>query len=136
MSVVAPSVRVPIREESDVVMARKHARDLAGRGGLSDIATHALATAISEIARNIVVHAGAGELVLRVADEAGRRGIIVVARDHGPGIEEPEQAMQDGYSTAHSLGLGLASARRLVDEFELVSRAGRGTTVILKQWAR
>jgi serine/threonine-protein kinase RsbT len=135
VSVVAPSVRVPIREDCDVAMARKHVRELAGRAGLSDLATHALATAVSEIASNIVVHVGAGELVLSVADEPGRFGVVVVARDHGSGIREPERAMQDGYSTAHSLGLGLSSARRLVDEFELVSEAGRGTTVILRKWA-
>jgi anti-sigma regulatory factor (Ser/Thr protein kinase) len=128
-------LRVPIREEADVAIARKHARDVAAQAGLSEVAAYALATAISEIARNIIVHAGAGELLLSAGSRDGRRGIIVRARDTGPGIPELERALQDGYSTANGLGLGLPSARRLVDEFELSSEVGRGTTVVLTKWA-
>jgi serine/threonine-protein kinase RsbT len=126
---------LPIREEADVAIARKHARDVAAQAGLSEVAAYALATAISEIASNIVVHAGAGELVLSADSRGGRRGVVVLARDAGPGIPELERAMQDGYSTANGLGLGLPSARRLVDEFELNSEVGRGTIVVLKKWA-
>ena len=107
---------------------------LAPDGGLSATATHALATAVSEIARNIVVHAGSGELTVCVVNDADRRGLTVTACDTGDGIPDLEQAMQDGYSTRRSLGLGLSSARRLVDEFELASAPDRGTTVILKKW--
>jgi serine/threonine-protein kinase RsbT len=107
---------------------------MAVRGGLSASATHALATAVSEIARNIVVHAGVGELTVCVVDDLDRRGLMVTACDTGAGIPDLEQAMQDGYSTRESLGLGLSGARRLVDEFELVSAPDRGTTVILKKW--
>jgi serine/threonine-protein kinase RsbT len=127
-------VRVPIRDDSDVLMARKRARELAGKEGMPDVAVEALSTAISEVAHNIVVHAREGELFLGVVEQSDRRGIAIVARDNGPGISNPERAMEDGYSTAGGLGLGLSSARKLVDEFELASTAGEGTTVTMKKW--
>jgi len=128
-------VRLSICEQVDVAMARKAVRQLAPQGGLSDRAAHALTTAVSEIAQNILIHARAGELIVRVIDEPGRRGLIVIGRDAGPGIGDADRAMQDGYSTGAGLGLGLPSARRLVDDFELVSDSGCGTTVTLKKWA-
>jgi anti-sigma regulatory factor (Ser/Thr protein kinase) len=129
-----PAIHVPIRQEADVAVARQAVRSLAPRAALSNSATHALTTAVSEIAYNIAIHAGAGELVVRVVDEP-RRGLVVIARDAGPGIADVERAMQDGFSTARGLGLGLSSAQRLVDDFELVSARNRGTTVTLKKWA-
>jgi serine/threonine-protein kinase RsbT len=128
-------IRLSIREQVDVAMARKAVRQLAPQGGLSDSAAHALTTAVSEIAQNILIHARAGEVIVRVIDEHGRHGLIVIGRDAGPGIRDAGRAMQDGYSTGEGLGLGLPSARRLVDDFELVSDSGRGTTVTLKKWA-
>jgi anti-sigma regulatory factor (Ser/Thr protein kinase) len=128
-------VRVPIREEADVAIARRCIHQLAPQGRLSPSATHALATAVSEIARNIVVHASVGELVVCVVTAPDRSGLIVTARDTGPGVPNLERAMQDGYSTVNSLGLGLPSARRLVDAFELVTAPDRGTTITLKKWA-
>jgi serine/threonine-protein kinase RsbT len=129
-------LKVRIHEEWDVVVARKRARQLALQEGWSEAAAFALAIAVSEIARNIVIHATSGEILLDVVERVGRRGIVALARDSGPGIPTPEQAMQDGYSTARGLGLGLSSARRLVDEFELVSAVGQGTTVVMTKWAR
>lgn len=132
----ASSVRVPVRHEADVALARLIARELAVQEGFSPTRAAALATAVSEIAMNIVVHAGAvGEIGLEVVEEGGRRGIVVVARDAGPGIPDVAAAMGDGYSTSHGLGLGLAGARRLVDEFTLVSRVGKGTIVTIGKWA-
>jgi serine/threonine-protein kinase RsbT len=128
-------VRLSIEEEPDVFVARNRARELALRQGFSRVEVEAIATAVSEVARNIVVHAGRGELLLDAAEERGRRGVVVVARDEEPGIPDVEQAMQDGYSTAGGLGLGLPSARRLMDEFSIASAAGAGTTVIMKKWA-
>lgn len=128
-------VRVPIREEVDVVMARTCGRTLARQEGLPGTATEALATAISEVAQNIIVHAGTGEILLGVVNERGRRTLVVLGRDRGPGIPDVDRAMEDGYSTAGSLGLGLSSARRLMDEFDLVSTVGSGTIVTMKKWA-
>jgi serine/threonine-protein kinase RsbT len=127
-------IRVAIQFESDVVMARKYARELARREGLPENSIEALATALSEVARNIVVHAGEGQVLLDVVSDPGRRAVVVVASDNGPGIPNLERALQDGYSTADGLGLGLSGARRLVDEFKLVSTVGKGTTVTMKKW--
>ena len=126
---------IPIREEADVVMARKRARELARQEGFTDGGVGAIVTAVSEVARNIVVHAGEGEVLVSVTNEMGRRGILVVARDDEPGIADVALAMRDGYSTVNGLGLGLPSARRLMDEFTVVSAVGRGTTVTMKKWA-
>jgi serine/threonine-protein kinase RsbT len=134
--VPAGAIRVPVREESDVAIARVRARDLARREGFPEGRLGALATAVTEVARNIVVHAGAGEVLLAVVAEGGRRGILVVARDAARGIPDVELAMRDGYSTqGGGLGLGLPSARRLMDEFTLVTAVGEGTTVTMKKWA-
>ncbi len=135
MTAAVPAMTIAVREDVDVLVAAARARSLALRERFSEGAAAAIATAVSEVARNIVVHAGAGEILLEVLEERGRRGIGVVARDESPGIGDVDAAMEDGYSTAHGLGLGLPSARRLMDEFTLVSAVGRGTTVTMKKWA-
>jgi len=132
---VGDGVTVAVHDDSDVVMVRKKARQVATGQGLPPMAVEALATAVSELARNIVVHAGAGEVVLCAVRDRGRRGVMAVARDDGPGIDDPERALEDGYTTGGGLGLGLSSARRLVDEFVLSSSPGRGTTVTVKKWS-
>lgn len=131
---MTPEVRVPVREEVDVAVARQAARAAARQLGFQLTAVEAIATAVSEVARNIVVHSRGGELVIRPAAEHGRKGIEIVARDDAPGIADVERAMQDGYSTAGSLGLGLPAARRLVDAFTLDSAVGAGTTITMKKW--
>jgi serine/threonine-protein kinase RsbT len=93
-----------------------------------------IATAISEIARNIVVHSGGGEIVLKPLEDANRYGLMVIATDAGPGIRDVEAALRDDYSGRGGLGLGLPGARRLMDEFDLVSDAENGTTVTMKKW--
>ncbi len=127
---------VPIEHEGDIVTARQKGRELAAASGLSTTEQTLLATAISEVARNIVVYARRGEVVLAPLEAAGRRGVLVVARDEGPGIANPDLAMRDGYSTTKSLGMGLPGARRLMDEFELSTVLGRGTTITMKKWVR
>jgi serine/threonine-protein kinase RsbT len=128
---------IAIESDSDVVTARQRARELAAELELSSTDQTLLATAISEVARNITTYARRGEVsVAIVRDDAGRRGIRVVASDEGPGIEDVERAMQDGYTTGGGLGLGLPGARRLVDDFALDSAPGRGTTVTLVKWSR
>jgi serine/threonine-protein kinase RsbT len=124
---------VAIRDESDVVVARRHIPGLGLQVGLPEARIAALATAVTEIARNIVVHAGSGEMSLAAAADARRHGIVVIARDVGPGIPDIAQAMQDGYSTRGGLGSGLAGAQRLVDEFEIESAVGSGVTIKLRQ---
>jgi serine/threonine-protein kinase RsbT len=133
---VASEVSVAINNESDVVTARQRGRELAASIGFSSTDQTLFATAISEVARNIVSYAGHGEIVLRAIEEGHRRGILVLARDQGPGIADLELAMRDGYSTGNSLGVGLPGARRLMDDFELLSELGVGTTVTMKKWLR
>jgi serine/threonine-protein kinase RsbT len=129
-------VRVAIRTDADVVTARQEARTMGADLGFSSTDLTLLATAISEIARNITTYAGEGEVALRVLNDSGRQGIEVVATDNGPGIADVELAMQDGYTTGNGLGLGLPGTRRLVDEFDLDTRPGGGTKVRLVKWTR
>lgn len=129
-------VVVPIGSDADIVIARQKGRAMAERVGFSGSNLAVVATAISEVARNIVEYAKTGEIVLKTVNQGGKQGLVVMARDEGPGIPDIALAMQDGYSTAKGLGLGLPGARRLMDEFEIVSRVGRGTTVTMKKWVR
>jgi serine/threonine-protein kinase RsbT len=128
--------RIPIESDADVVTARQRARQLAASLQLSSTDQTLLATAISEVARNITTYAERGEVTVAMVENGGRRGIRVVARDNGPGIADLERALQDGYTTGGGLGIGLPGARRLVDEFDIDSAPGRGTTVTLVKWAR
>jgi serine/threonine-protein kinase RsbT len=127
-------VRVAIAEDSDLIAARAEGRALAERQGFSRTDATLIATAISEVARNIVVHVGNGEIVLRALDDGVRCGLQVVACDDGPGIADTEAAVLEGYATGGGLGLGLAGARRLMDDFEVESAHGRGTTVTMVKW--
>ncbi len=128
--------RLHIGSEHDILTARQRGRELASEVGFSGSDLTLVATAISEIARNIVEYAGRGDIVFTLVRDGHSRGIVVVARDEGPGIPDVALAMQDGYSTRRSLGLGLPGARRLMDEFDVQSEAGRGTTVTMKKWMR
>jgi serine/threonine-protein kinase RsbT len=129
-------VRIPIRDDIDVVTARRQGRSLAEGCGFSSTDLTVIATAISELARNILTFAQAGEIIVELTERDGRPGICVVARDDGPGIPDVDLAMQDGYSTGRSLGLGLPGTRRLMDEFEIVTEPGHGTTVTVRKWPR
>jgi serine/threonine-protein kinase RsbT len=129
--------RIAIESDADVVTARQRARQLAIGLDMPSTDQTLLATAISEVARNITAYAQRGEVLLElVRDGAGRRGIRVVARDDGPGIADLERALTDGYTTGGGLGLGLPGARRLVDEFDIETAPGEGTTVTLIKWTR
>lgn len=132
---VAPDeTRLAIESDADVVRARQQARELAERQGFSGTDLTLIATAISEIARNIVRFASRGVMVFSPVERDGRAGIAVVARDAGPGIPDVERALQDGYSTYQGMGLGLPGARRLMDEFDLTSEVGTGTSVSMIKW--
>ena len=129
-------VRVAINREPDIVVARQRGRDMAVELGFSlgDLAL--IATAISEITRNVIEYATRGEMIVRVVQKGTRRGVEIIVEDEGPGIANLQQAMQDGYSTGGGLGLGLPGARRLMDEFAIDSTPGRGTRVVMRKWSK
>jgi serine/threonine-protein kinase RsbT len=128
--------RIAIESDADVVTARQRARALAVGLEMPTTDQTLLATAISEIARNITAYAVRGEVLLDVVQDGGRRGVRVVAQDDGPGIDDLEKALTDGYTTGGGLGLGLPGARRLVDEFDIQTAPGEGTRVTLVKWTR
>jgi serine/threonine-protein kinase RsbT len=127
-------VRVAIESDADLVTARAEARAMAERLGFPRPDPTLIATAISEVARNIVVHVGSGEIVLAPLEDTNRYGMVVIAVDHGPGIRDLEGALRDEYSGRGGLGLGLPGARRLMDDFEVTSNADSGTTVTMRKW--
>jgi serine/threonine-protein kinase RsbT len=128
--------RIAIASDADVVTARQRARALAVGLEMPTTDQTLLATAISEIARNITAYAKRGEVMLDVIQDGGRRGIRVVAVDEGPGIADVDEALADGFTTGGGLGLGLPGARRLVDEFDIQTAPGEGTRVTLVKWTR
>ncbi len=127
-------IRVPIDQDVDIVVARQKGRSLAAQLNFSLGELALIATAISEVARNIIEYAQRGEIILCLIEKGSRHGIMVIARDQGPGIPDIALAMQDGYSTGGGLGLGLPGARRLMDEFDIQSQVGKGTTIAMKKW--
>jgi len=128
------TVRVPVSRDADVVTARQAGRTLAVELGFGPTDGTLIATAISEVTRNIVKFAGTGEVLIGRIDEDGRSGLSVVARDAGPGISDVELAMSDGHSTYGGLGLGLPGCRRLMDDLVVESEVGTGTTVTMRKW--
>ena len=131
---MSDEVTVDIANDADMVPARAQARALALRLGFSRTDATLIATAISEIARNIVVHAGSGRLVMKPLYEDERFGLMVIATDHGPGIHDVDGILRPGYVSTNGLGLGLPGTRRLMDDFELSSEVGTGTTVRMVKW--
>ena len=128
------AVRVPITCDADLVPARAEGRAMADRLGFSRTEATLIATAISEIARNIVVHVGSGEVAFEPRYEERRYGLTVVAQDTGQGIRDVDRALLDGVGSHGGLGLGLPGARRLMDEFHILSAPGEGTKVIMTKW--
>jgi serine/threonine-protein kinase RsbT len=127
-------MRIAVVSDADIVPARARGRALAGELGFSRTDATLVATAISEIARNIVVHAGRGEIELKPAFEPDRRGVVVIARDQGPGIRDVDAALREGFGTKGGLGLGLPGVRRIMDEFDIHTAANQGTTVTMRMW--
>ena len=128
-------IEVLVATGNDVILARQQARALAERLGFSGTDVTLIATAVSEVARNIVEHAGKGRVSLAIVRTGDRDGLQVVAFDDGPGIDDVDLALRDGYSTSGAMGLGLPGARRLMDELTVESERGRGTTVRMCRWA-
>ncbi len=126
--------RVAIESDRGIVEARQLGRAMAVKLGFSPGAATLVATAISELARNILQYAGQGEITLQPVERLGDCGLVVLARDQGPGIADVRLAMEDGYSSSGRLGLGLPGVRRLMDEFEIQSGPGFGTSVRAVKW--
>jgi serine/threonine-protein kinase RsbT len=126
--------RIEIATDADIVKARQVGREMAAGAGCSATDLTMVATAISEIARNLLTHAGGGEVEMRMVNHNGRRSLEIVARDEGPGIIDIDQALEDGFTTGEGLGLGLPGAKRLMDDFAISSEPGRGTVVIMHKW--
>jgi serine/threonine-protein kinase RsbT len=131
---VLHEVRVPIAFDRDIVTARQRGRLLAKQFGFQSSDATLIAAVISELARNMLRFAAQGEIMLRVIEYQLKQGIEVVAVDEGPGIPDVFLAIQGGYSTSGGLGLGLAGARRLMDDFEISSRVDTGTIVTSRKW--
>ena len=127
---------LPIKTEGDIVAARRTIRDAAAALGFGQTDVARIVTASSELARNVFRYAGEGLMRWKRVDEADRLALEVQFVDHGPGIPDLDLAMREGYSTGGGMGMGLPGARRLVDEMEIQSSAGKGTTVTLRKWRR
>lgn len=130
------SLFIPINTEFDIIFARQKGREIAKQLGFSATELAFIATAISELTRNIISYAKAGDILISLIHEVGKKGICIVAKDHGPGIENIELALQEGYSTSNSLGLGLPGVRRLMDDFTIQSHLGQGTIITTKKWVK
>jgi serine/threonine-protein kinase RsbT len=128
------SETIVVRSAADIVTARQEGRALARDLGFEGSDLTVIATAISELARNILEYARIGEVTIGRAQKGPRTGLVIVAADEGPGIPDIPRALLDGFSTGKGLGLGLPGVKRLMDEFEIVSAVGRGTTVTVRKW--
>jgi serine/threonine-protein kinase RsbT len=136
---MAGEERVSIRRVDDIVLCRQRAREVAKRLGFGAVDQSRIATAVSELARNVVRYAidGQGEVTIReLPDEVRRTGIEIVVADDGPGIMDLERAMRDGFTSGGGLGLGLPGTKRLMDEMEIESGAGRATIITIRKWRR
>ncbi len=127
-------IRVGIETDADLVIARAEGRAMAQRLGFRRPDPTLIATAISELARNLVMHVGHGEIIMRPIVEDRRSGVLVIVRDEGPGIADVDAALRLGHASRGGLGLGLPGARRLMDEFDIDSQPGKGTTVTMRKW--
>ncbi|MGV9664151.1 ATP-binding protein [Nocardia niigatensis] len=130
----ADDVVIAVNVSNDIVTARQAGLELAAKLGFSLSDRTMIATAISEVARNITSYAGTGEIRLAVQDRDGRRSMVVQAKDNGPGIPDIPRAMEDGFSTGRGLGLGLPGAKRLMDGMVINSHPGNGTLVEMWKW--
>lgn len=127
-------LKIPIRAVADIVTARHHGREEASKCGFSNTDSTLITTVISELARNILLYAEEGEIILECASENGRSGIVITSKDNGPGITEVDRALMGGYSTSGGLGLGLSGIRQMTDELLIETGKGNGTMLVAKKW--
>jgi serine/threonine-protein kinase RsbT len=130
------SDRIEVASDQDVVRVRQLVRTVAVDVKLSLVDQTKLVTAASELARNTLVYGGGGTVEVSLLENGRRKGIRIVFADHGPGIPDLDLALTDGYTTGGGLGLGLSGARRLVDEFDIDTRVGEGTSITVTKWCR
>ena len=128
------SETLPVREASDILLVRQLVREYATELGFSVLDQTKLVTAASELGRNTLIHGGGGTMLLETLAKDDRRGLRLTFEDKGPGIADIDRAMASGFTTKGGLGLGLSGSKRLVDEFEIVSRVGEGTRVTATRW--
>jgi serine/threonine-protein kinase RsbT len=133
---VTVEATIEVSSDADIVVARQQGRALAAKIGFNQVELTMIVTAISELARNIVLYAGHGQICLQIERNHHMTGIVVIASDKGPGIRDVKLAMQDGYSTSGGLGLGLPGIQRLMEECRIESTLGQGTTITVKRWKR
>ncbi len=131
---MAQSKATDIRSDLDIVIARTMARDMAKSLGFGAIDQARIATAVSELARNIFLYANTGTVAVREVERNGRKGIEIVCNDQGPGIADIDTVMQDGYTTSRGMGMGLPGAKRLMDDFVIESQPNIGTKVTCRKW--
>lgn len=131
---VSKTSTLPVTEESDIVKVRQAVRTGTLEIKCSLVDQTKVVTAASELARNLLIYGGGGEVRIQILEEGVRRGLRVIFEDHGPGIVDIEQALKDGYTSGKGMGLGLGGAKRLVNEFNIVSKAGEGTCVTITKW--
>jgi serine/threonine-protein kinase RsbT len=127
---------VKILSEWDIVAARQLGRNIAKELGFGTVDQTRITTAISELARNIYLYAGKGEIHFEPVNSLGKNGLKIIAVDYGPGIQDIRRVMEDGFSTSGGLGAGLPGVKRLMDEFDLISTLGEGTTIEAVKWLR
>ena len=131
---ITVEIHVDSKNETDLVNARQKGRELAKKLDFSSCDLTLIATAISELARNIITYAGHGEIILSLIQQDNRDGIVIIASDQGPGIPDTKLAMTNGYSSSAGLGMGLPGVKRLMDDFKITSTTEQGTTVTVKKW--
>lgn len=128
------SEALPITSQGDVVIVRQAVRTWASEAGFSLVDQTKMVTAASELARNTLEYGGGGNVTLKLLEEGNRKGLRLIFEDQGPGIPDIQLAMKDGYTTGNGLGLGLSGSRRLVSEFNIESKVGVGTRVMIARW--
>jgi serine/threonine-protein kinase RsbT len=131
---VTKTETLPLKQETDIVVIRQRVRKAAEEIRLGLVSQTKVVTAASEIARNGLIYGGGGECTIEVTQREGRAAVRLVIQDQGPGIENLERAMVDGYTSGGGLGLGLSGAKRLVDDFAIQTTVGQGTTIELWKW--
>jgi len=131
---VLSSERIKVTEESHIVLVRQNAAQAAKKLGMGLLDQTKITTATSELARNIVRYARTGEVLIEQIESDGLSGLQITFKDEGPGMADLTSAMRDGFTTGGGMGLGLSGSKRLVDEFDIQSQVGVGTTVVIKKW--